>query len=302
MNNDWREYFSFTRKERMGIAVLLLLLGISVAVPRFLIQPSVPDRISKEIVMAKEAQLKEIMEDSSVVDRKEVSTLNTPRQITFFEFDPNTLNADGWKKLGLPDRTIKTIQNYVGKGGRFRKPEDLQKIWGFSKKDYERLAPYIRIAVTENSKPVYTRQEYVREKPVKAPPAVLEINTADTTAWIALPGIGSRLASRIVHFREKLGGFYSVEQVGETYGLPDSTFQLIKARLTCSPETIRTININTADAATLKQHPYIKWPVANAIVQYRQQHGPYKAVEDIQQIAIVTPELYQQIARYLSVN
>ena len=58
--------------------------------------------------------------------------------------------------------------------------------------------------------------------------SIIDVNTADTSAFISLPGIGSKLAARIVTFREKLGGFYSVEQIGETYGLPDSTFQKIK--------------------------------------------------------------------------
>ena len=61
--------------------------------------------------------------------------------------------------------------------------------------------------------------------------SIIDVNTADTTAFISLPGIGSKLAARIITFREKLSGFYSVEQIGETYGLPDSTFQKIKQYL-----------------------------------------------------------------------
>jgi competence protein ComEA len=299
MNNNWKEYFSFTRKERAGIVILLLLIGFCIAVPHFFIQPAVPDQIRQAIVAAKQAQVKQVMEDSGnvITAEEDADVVGESVHVTLFEFDPNTLNAEGWKKLGLNNRMIRTIQNYVSKGGRFRKPADLQKIYGFSKEDYERLGPYIRIPVIEELKP-----EYIKEKKAKAVPREIDINTADTTAWIALPGIGSKLANRIVHFREKLGGFYTVEQVGETYGLPDSTFQLIKPRLTCAPGAIQQININTADVNTLKQHPYIKWPVANAIVQYRQQHGDYRSVEDLQQIAIMTPELYRKMAGYLKVE
>ena len=139
-------------------------------------------------------------------------------------------------------------------------------------------------------------------KYVKAPPAMIDINQADTTAFIALPGIGSKLASRIVNFRNKLGGFYSVEQVGETFGLPDSTFQIIKPRLQCEPAGVQKININTADVNMLKQHPYIRWNVANAIVQYRQQHGVFSTREQLQQIVLVTPELYHKIEQYIAVE
>jgi competence protein ComEA len=299
MNNNLKEYFSFTRKERAGIVILLLLIGFCIAVPYFLIKPVVPDKMRQAIFAAKQAQVKQVMEDSGnvITAEEDAGVLGESVHVTLFKFDPNTLDAKGWKKLGLRTRMIRTIQNYVSKGGRFRKPADLQKIYGFSKEDYERLESYIRIPVIEEPK-----FEYVKGKKAKAAPLEIDINTADTTAWIALPGIGSKLANRIVHFREKLGGFYTVEQVGETYGLPDSTFQLIKPRLICAPGAIQQININTADVNSLKQHPYIKWPVANAIVQYRQQHGDYRSVEDLQQIAIMTPELYQKIAGYLKVE
>jgi competence ComEA-like helix-hairpin-helix protein len=132
--------------------------------------------------------------------------------------------------------------------------------------------------------------------------AAIDINLADTSQWIALPGVGSKLAFRIVNFRDKLGGFYSIEQVGETYALPDSTFQKIKSRLRVNGSSLRTININTATVEQLKMHPYIKWNIANAMIQYRQQHGPYQSVEDLQKIAIVTPEWLQKVAPYFTVQ
>ena len=64
----------------------------------------------------------------------------------------------------------------------------------------------------------------------------------------------------------------------------------------------KKININTADVNTLKQHPYIRWNVANAIVQYRQQHGVFSTREQLQQIVLVTPELYQKIEQYIAVE
>ncbi|MEJ7684007.1 MAG: helix-hairpin-helix domain-containing protein [Segetibacter sp.] len=125
------------------------------------------------------------------------------------------------------------------------------------------------------------------------------MNTADTSALISLPGIGSKLAARIVNFREKLGGFSSVNQLGETYGIPDSTFQKIKPQLQCNHPALKTININTADINVLRAHPYLRWNIANAIINYRQQHGNYKSVEDIRKIDLITDDLYNKIAPYL---
>jgi DNA uptake protein ComE-like DNA-binding protein len=129
---------------------------------------------------------------------------------------------------------------------------------------------------------------------------VIEVNSADTSALISLPGIGSKLAMRIINFRDKLGGFASVNQVGETYGLPDSTFQKIKSRLECNGNSVRKLNINTVDINTLKTHPYIKWNIANAIVNYRQQHGNYRSLDDLKKIVIIDTETFNKIAPYLT--
>ena len=126
---------------------------------------------------------------------------------------------------------------------------------------------------------------------------------ADTTALIALPGIGSKLSQRILFFRDKLGGFYKVDQVGETFGLRDSVFQLIKARFSINTSAaLRQININTATLDEMKAHPYLRYAIANAIVQYRTQHGNYMAVADIKKIMLVTEDIYNKVAPYLKIN
>jgi competence ComEA-like helix-hairpin-helix protein len=127
----------------------------------------------------------------------------------------------------------------------------------------------------------------------------IDINHADTSELIALPGIGSKLAARIVSFREKLGGFYSVEQIRETYGLSDTSFQKIKPFLFINGE-VEKFNINSATKDDLKNHPYIKWNIANAIVEYRKQHGNYNQLDDLKNITIVDEPTFNKIAHYIS--
>jgi DNA uptake protein ComE-like DNA-binding protein len=310
MENNWKDYFSFTRKERIGIIMLVALIGICTAVPYFFSSVTVPDKATVEAFNAQKAQIERSDMETAIqkshgenyAQKTAYHNVQINRAVALFTFDPNTLNDEGWKKLGLNNRTIHTIQNYIAHGGRFYKPTDLQKVYGLKQDDYNRLLPYVQITITEADKKSFDFSPKPKPKYVKAPPPIIDINQADTSAFIALPGIGSKLANRIVNFRDKLGGFYSVEQVAETYGLPDSTFLLIKSRLQCSSVTIRKININTSDAATLKQHPYIKWNIANAIVQFRQQHGAYHSPQDLQQIAIITPELFEKMVRYVAVE
>ncbi len=219
-----------------------------------------------------------------------------------FEFDPNTLSPEGWKKLGLRDKTINTIQNYLNKGGRFKAPEDVKKIYGLFPNEYERIAPHIRISnnATTNNETIYkpTNTTKSNSKTYR----IIEINMADTSDFISLPGIGSKLAWRIVNFRDKLGGFYSINQIAETYGLPDSTFQKIKSYLKLTDPNVKKININTASVDELKTHPYIRYQLARPIVAYREQHGLFSKPEDLKKIMIVTDEVFLKIAPYLQVQ
>ena len=178
----------------------------------------------------------------------------------------------------------------------FHKPEDIRKIWGIPEGFYERVKDYIVItSIQSNSQ---NRFETTHTKPENKV-VVININEADTSSFIALPGIGNKLASRIINFRDKLGGFYSVEQVSETYGLPDSSFQKIKGSLQLSG-SVKRLNINTATKDELKTHPYIKWNLANAIVEYRNQHGNFKSLDELKNIALIDEVTFNRIVHYLS--
>jgi competence ComEA-like helix-hairpin-helix protein len=90
-----------------------------------------------------------------------------------------------------------------------------------------------------------------------------------------------------------------VDQIGQTYGLPDTTFQLIKPYLQLNGE-VKKININTITKDELKNHPYVKWKLANAIIEYRNQHGLFKDLGDLKNIAIMDDETFSRITPYLT--
>lgn len=317
LTESLREYFTFSRKERVGVIVILLLITGVFFLPkasRLFTPASKP--VSDTAWMNRVARLEEKTEPgNNDQSRRQYQPYSTETYGKYqdesaaegelFYFDPNTLTADDWKRLGLRDKTVKTILNYVSKGGRFRKPEDLKRIYGLFPDEYERLAPYIRVAGTEEKEPgadPYLAKTTTTEPAVRPRYAVIEINTADTTAFISLPGIGSKLASRIINFRDKLGGFYAVEQVKETFGLPDSTFQKIKQYLKAEPSQIRKININTATADELKTHPYIRWQLAKTIIAYRNEHGHFYQPGDLKKVITVTDEIFKKIEPYLEFN
>jgi len=131
---------------------------------------------------------------------------------------------------------------------------------------------------------------------------VIDINKADSAEWVALPGIGPGFARRILNFREKLGGFVKVEQVGETYGLADSVFQKIKPMLVLGNNGIRKLPLNSASKENLQQHPYIRWKGAQSIVTYREAHGSIKSIKELLSIPYFTEELFGKLEPYLSIE
>lgn len=317
----WKQFFSdylrFSKSDRIGILVLLLLIFIVFLLPSVVPKKSqssfntdtawVSDLKKIEQREHHESQEKDDNSFHDFNERPDYKAYNEGRSQPkeLFSFDPNTLSFEGWQRLGLRDKTIHTIQKYLAKGSHFKHPEDLQKIYGLFPDEYQRIAPYIQIedvnktpdntASVPDPKPATSKTYTPRY-------SVIDINTADTSAFISLPGIGSKLAARIVNFRDKLGGFYAVSQVGETFGLPDSTFQKIKQYLALEKNVTRKININTAAVEELKAHPYIRWNIANAIVAYRKEHGPFSALEDIKKVMAVTDEIYNRLSPYLSTN
>tara|TARA_Y100000589_G_scaffold328039_1_gene371267 strand:+ start:100162 stop:100914 length:753 start_codon:yes stop_codon:yes gene_type:complete len=131
----------------------------------------------------------------------------------------------------------------------------------------------------------------------------ININTADTTEWKKLYGIGKVLSKRIVAFREKLGGFYSVEQLKEVYGLKPETYEQIKPHLYFDENfTIKKLDINNLEAKKLAAHPYIDWDLANLIVAYRKQHNGFKTVYELNRTGLVNEKLYRKLVPYLTVK
>lgn len=309
-----RDYFSFSRQQRRAIMILLALIVVLMVLPRFLHSMKPRSDTAFQAFRAAIAAFEKGQDSAANQyrnnDKRSLHADDTMG--TLFAFDPNTLPTEGWEKLGLNEKTARIIRHYLSAGGHFYHKEDLRKIYGLRETAYQRLAPYITITDVskKNRNESVLKDTGAHSRPVfhKAfrtatfSGALLDINTCDSAGWISLRGIGPVFASRILRFRKKLGGFYSIDQLAEVYGLPDSTFQQIKQRLKISAIPLKKININTATVEELKSHPYISYRLAAAIKAFREQHGLFKSPEDLRQVVLVDDQIYRKIAPYLEVS
>lgn len=125
---------------------------------------------------------------------------------------------------------------------------------------------------------------------------ILDINTADSVALTALPQIAEVMGSRIHRYRERLGGFVSLDQLFEVRGMDSARFEVIKPYITLEDKTIRKINVNQDEFKVLLRHPYLEYEQVKAIVNHRERKGWIKGWKELEAlVGTVNPRLEKYI-------
>lgn len=269
-------YFGFNKQQRNGILVLLtisfILLILRIALPYF---------IKPDEMIVKNLPLLPI-EQSELATKKSdkvVHAFLTATVDTLFAFNPNEVNMKQLLRLGLKEKTAKTFIKFRNNGFVFKRKEDLKKVYGISNDIYKTLEPYI---IVEPKKTWQTKSIAVKEKPIEiknenithnqsSEKIVIEINSADTVQLLRCPEIDKSLANRIIKFRNRLGGFISLNQLKEVYGFDESGFPKIKPYFTIDSEKIKKMNPNSATFYRLNNHPYISYEIAKKIIDWRKK-------------------------------
>lgn len=138
-----------------------------------------------------------------------------------------------------------------------------------------------------------------KESGVRRKQQVIDINTADSAAWVALNGIGPGFAKRIMTYREKLGGFYQVDQLKEVYGLDSLWVKENKALLKVGAGVYRFLAINQVEWKDFK-HPYLPYGQSKVVLAYRKQHGVLKDFETLEKIQLLDLVAWKRLKPYLS--
>lgn len=128
---------------------------------------------------------------------------------------------------------------------------------------------------------------------------LLEINTCDSASLEALPGIGPVLSARIIKFRKLLGGFVSVNQLREVYGLSEEVFNIISSRVYADSTAVRKIIINSAEYKELIRLPYFEKYEVTAILKYRELKGSIKTMDEMIDNKLIAREKTEKIRPYL---
>lgn len=316
-----RDYFGMSQREARGFLILLIFSVFCLLAP--LLSYFLFDDLPTDTAATDQQQLDSLlakMQTSEAArsdrDNYENRTLAdhyvepAVRNAKRFTFDPNTATVSQLQELGLPDWLAERIGKYRSKGGRFRKKEDLTRIYGFPPGLYQELEPYMVLqgveqkpgaeAIREDFEPRMERTNhkagYEEHRAERLQP--FDINKADTTQLVRLKGIGSKLATRIIKFRDALGGFVSTEQYADIFGLDSLALNELQrlGRIQSAP---RKLNINTASAEDLDRHVYLSRRQAEIIVRYREQHGAFSSLDALRPIRVLDPKTIEKLGPYL---
>lgn len=304
---DWLyQLFYFNKQERNGVFVLsliiIILIGIRLMLPVFIgIKEQAQfiqfEKISEEPL--KTNKNNSLIPQENTITEKQVS-------VEYFVFDPNTVSAEDAEKLGFSKKLAVTLQNFRNKGGRFFETKDLKKLYGLSPGLFKSIEPYVLIPHENKEAKVSKKWDTTRyvtytnyKNYPKKTKEILELNGADSTAIVYLKGIGPAFTKRIIKYRTLLGGFYSINQLHEVYGMTDSLFATITPQITIDKNAITKIPINSIDFNSLRKHPYFNYASAQAIINYKFKHGRLTQ-EDLKSLGVFSEEKLQALLPYIS--
>lgn len=229
----------------------------------------------------------------SYIDIPEVekNTSKIPSPVTISElflFDPNTASPGDLERLGLNSYQRRNIVSYRERGGRFSTKSDVSKIYGIDGELYARLEPWIDIPTTGDN--------IIESKSL----TVIDINVADSLQLIQIPGIGPAFSGRILRYRQILGGFHSVGQIMEVFGMTTERFEQIEPYMTINNIAIQQIRINFAELRELRSHPYISADQARQIIQLRSDNGPFNSLDELQHYGVFDNLNFEKVKPYLT--
>ncbi len=245
---------------------------------------------------ARQFQQLEGQKNSKSFKREEAASVKSKPVLTVF--DPNETDSAGFVALGMSPKQAASLLRYRDRIGGFKDKAAVQKVKVLKPELYAQWEPFIEIKKVE-APPAKQKSGLFQKKKQELP--ILDLNRADTIALQDLPLIGSGRARAIANYRERLGGYISVEQLQEVKAIPDSVYEVILPYLKVVGGPYRKLDINHLPADSLR-HPYLNKQLARMIVSYREQHGVFKTYQDLNKLPLVNAEILSKLAPYLTFN
>lgn len=300
--------FLLSAEQWLGVLLLILIAGsVFLLLHRFqpkVVEPVVVTTDSMRTTFA----VYQAQQDSLRKAKWKKQYARDTIAICMQQFDPNTADSSTLVHLGLKPWQASNMLKYRAKGGRYRKTEDLKRLYGMTDSMYLALLPYVVIdtlAIDRWRDSVRMAADSVPRYVSHKRDTILNLRTADTTELKMIKGIGSYRAKQIIRYREQLGGFASVEQLCEVKALQPllkdslSTDSLLSHFFIDSVRVV-PLKVNSMRVEQLQRHPYLSFEQARAIYELRRRKIHLKHLDQLRTLDCLTEQDIQRLRPYLS--
>ena len=209
------------------------------------------------------------------------------------KFNPNTYTLSDWINLGLSAKQSVVVLKFTSRG--IYSEEDLKRIFVIPDILFELIRDSVIYPERFQNSP---NQESFKKQVNQI--TLINLNTADTTEFMKIYGVGAFYAKQIIRDREKLGGFFKKEQLLEVWKMTPETYEKIKDHVFINEKDVKRIHINSVTIEELKAHPYLNWNKANSIIKMRIQRNGFKNIEELKESVLIDSETYEKLFPYLS--
>ena len=300
--------FFLTGEQWVGLALLVLLvLGTLIAVKRLQPRDEVEENWVNDSTKVEFAAY-QAKQDSIRKSQWKRTYKRDTIAIRMQMFDPNTVDSNTLVHLGFKPWQAQNLLKYRAKGGKYRKAEDLKRLYGMTDSMYLLLQPYICIelenlevdsSANDSLMGDTTRHDTMPRWQHVKKDTILNLRTADTTELKMIRGIGSYRAKQIVRYREALGGFVRVEQLLEVEGMENVPDSVLK-HFVLDTADVKQLNINSIGVRQLSKHPYLSFEEAKAIYEFRRKKIRLDSLGQLNELECVSDEAIKRIAPYLN--
>ncbi len=285
---NFKSHFKFNKQERSGIFFLLFLI-VSIQLGYFFFR-SFPSHEKNALNLASKSQ-ERVDSLKQLVLRKDT--------ITLYPFNPNFITDYKGYTLGMSVEEIDRLHAFRTTGKFVNSIEEFQVVTQISDSLLNTFARFFKF-------PEWTKTNLKNQKELNYSVEKIEIfdlNKATVKDLQVINGIGKKLSTRIVKFRDRLGGFLVQEQLFDVYGLEvDVADRLLKRFKVLSTPVVKKININTASVSQLVKLIYIRYDVAQEIVAYREKNGKFNSFNELTAVDGFPTEKIDRIVLYLSLK
>ena len=301
MKKKREKIFLLTGEQWLGLLVLGVIIAATLVGMKYL-QPADEPTILVEDSVKTDFKDYQTKQDSLYKAKWKKTYKRDTIAIRMQMFDPNTVDSMTLLHLGFKPWQAKNMLKYRAKGGKYRKKEDLKKLYGMTDSMYLALTPYIYIKdsiVVDSARIDSVHMDTLPKWKSTKKDTILNLRTADTTELKLIRGIGSYRAKMIVRYREQLGGYAQVEQIMEARGMDKVIADSILPHFYIDSVVVNKIPINHIRPEVLQRHPYLNFEQAKAIYEYRRKHIRIKSAEELKKIKGLSPTDIEKILIYL---